>query len=233
MRRSTGQKRNLDVTKLQACVKAQNDDVVKASMKEGETLGITATPTMFINGAGSGWRASHRSEIRAILDCALKQPGASFAAHPASAGAFSASVCANMSFVARSTISLRVREDSLKSRSAFVAVWLLFSAVLTDCDSTGCASKQVQAMPRPRWMAARSIAPTWRSTTRTRLPDREQPPVGEQATILRLNILRELIENEILMRRAEKLGLLATDEEVDRKLNEIKSPYTQEQFDAG
>src|SRR5438309_2940615 len=33
------------------------------------------------------------------------------------------------------------------------------------------------------------------------------------------------------MRRAEKLGLLATDEEVERKLTEIKSPYTQEQFD--
>jgi peptidyl-prolyl cis-trans isomerase SurA len=32
------------------------------------------------------------------------------------------------------------------------------------------------------------------------------------------------------MRRAEKLGLLATDDEVDRKLNEIKSPYTPEQF---
>jgi peptidyl-prolyl cis-trans isomerase SurA len=60
----------------------------------------------------------------------------------------------------------------------------------------------------------------------------DQQPVGEQATSLRLSILRELIENEILMRRAEKLGLLATDDEVDRKLNEIKSPYTQEQFNA-
>jgi peptidyl-prolyl cis-trans isomerase SurA len=59
----------------------------------------------------------------------------------------------------------------------------------------------------------------------------EQQPVGEQATSLRLSILRELIDDEILMRQAEKLGLLATDEEVDRKLNEIKSPYTQEQFD--
>jgi peptidyl-prolyl cis-trans isomerase SurA len=59
----------------------------------------------------------------------------------------------------------------------------------------------------------------------------EQQPVGEQATNLRLNILRELIDDEILTRRAEKLGLLATDEEVERKLNEIKSPYTQEQFD--
>ena len=60
----------------------------------------------------------------------------------------------------------------------------------------------------------------------------DQQPVGEQATSLRLSILRELIDNEILMRRAEKLGLLATDDEVDRKLSEIKSPYTAEQFAA-
>jgi peptidyl-prolyl cis-trans isomerase SurA len=59
----------------------------------------------------------------------------------------------------------------------------------------------------------------------------QQPPVGEQATILRLNILRQMIDDEMVMRRAEKLGLLATEEEVDRKLNEIKSPYTQEEFD--
>jgi peptidyl-prolyl cis-trans isomerase SurA len=57
-----------------------------------------------------------------------------------------------------------------------------------------------------------------------------QPLSEEQATSLRLSILRELIDNEILMHRAEKLGLLATDEEVDRKLNEIKSPWTPEQF---
>jgi peptidyl-prolyl cis-trans isomerase SurA len=60
----------------------------------------------------------------------------------------------------------------------------------------------------------------------------EQQPVGEQATSLRLSILRELIDNEILMHRAEKLGLMATDEEVERKLSELKSPYTNEQFDA-
>jgi peptidyl-prolyl cis-trans isomerase SurA len=59
----------------------------------------------------------------------------------------------------------------------------------------------------------------------------DQQPVGEQATSLKLSILNQLIETEILMRRAEKLGLLATDEEVDRKLTELKSPYTQEQFD--
>src|ERR1700732_1247682 len=60
----------------------------------------------------------------------------------------------------------------------------------------------------------------------------QQQPTGEQSASLRLSILRELVDNEILMRRAEKLGLLATDDEVERKLNEIKSPYTKEEFDA-
>ncbi len=60
----------------------------------------------------------------------------------------------------------------------------------------------------------------------------DQHPTGEQALALRLNILREMIDNEILMRRAEKLGLLATNDEVDSKLNEIRAPFTQEQFNA-
>jgi peptidyl-prolyl cis-trans isomerase SurA len=59
----------------------------------------------------------------------------------------------------------------------------------------------------------------------------QQAPLGEQATALRLNILHQMIDDEILMRRAEKLGLLATDEEVERKYNEIKSPFSQQEFD--
>lgn len=58
-----------------------------------------------------------------------------------------------------------------------------------------------------------------------------QKPSGEQAESLRLNILKQLVDQEIMMQRAEKLGLLATDDEVDRKLNELKAPYSQEQFD--
>src|ERR1700729_2798584 len=58
----------------------------------------------------------------------------------------------------------------------------------------------------------------------------QQPPTGEQATALRLNILHQMIEDEIVMRRAEKLGLLATDDEVDKKYNEIKSPASEDEF---
>ena len=59
----------------------------------------------------------------------------------------------------------------------------------------------------------------------------QQTPTGEQATAFRLNILHQMIDDEILMRRAEKLGLLATDSDVDAKYSEIKAPFTQEEFD--
>lgn len=59
----------------------------------------------------------------------------------------------------------------------------------------------------------------------------QQVPTGEQATALRLNILHQMIDDEILMRRAEKLGLLATDEQVDSKYNDIKAPFSQQEFD--
>ena len=45
-----GQKHNLDQAKLQACIKAQNDDAIKASVHEGDSLGVSATPTIFVNG---------------------------------------------------------------------------------------------------------------------------------------------------------------------------------------
>ncbi len=65
----------------------------------------------------------------------------------------------------------------------------------------------------------------------SQVADAPQKPSAEQGDTLRLNILRELIDNEILMQRAEKLGLLATDEEINAKVMEIKAPFTQQQFD--
>ena len=77
-----GQKHNLDVPKLQACIKAQQDDTVKASVHEGEALGVEATPTMFINGEKVDG-ALPISELRDVLDRALVQAGETPPAHPA------------------------------------------------------------------------------------------------------------------------------------------------------
>jgi protein-disulfide isomerase len=81
-----GQKHNLDGTKLQACIKAQQDDKVKASVHEGEALGVEATPTMFVNGEQVDGALSI-SELRSVLDRALVQAGETPPAHPAPAPA--------------------------------------------------------------------------------------------------------------------------------------------------
>jgi len=76
-----GQKHNLDQSKLQACVKAQNEDAVKASMHEAEGVGVTATPTLFVNGQEMDG-ALPAAEMRAALDRALQQAGVAVPAHP-------------------------------------------------------------------------------------------------------------------------------------------------------
>lgn len=57
-----------------------------------------------------------------------------------------------------------------------------------------------------------------------------QAATTDAADSLRLNILHELILEEIVEQRAAKLGLTATDAEIDAKLTEVKAPYTDEQF---
>jgi peptidyl-prolyl cis-trans isomerase SurA len=58
----------------------------------------------------------------------------------------------------------------------------------------------------------------------------QQRPTQEQADSLRLNVLKGLIDEEIIDQRAAKLNLTATNEEVDAKLAEMKAPYTEEVF---
>jgi protein-disulfide isomerase len=76
-----GEKHSLDSNKLLACVKAQQDDKVKASVKEGEALGVDATPTLFVNGEKVDG-ALGINEIRAVLDRALQQAGIPAPEHP-------------------------------------------------------------------------------------------------------------------------------------------------------
>jgi protein-disulfide isomerase len=75
-----GQKHNLDLTKLQSCIKAQNEDTIKASKVEAEGVGVTATPTMFVNGQEMDG-AVPISEVRATLDRALQQAGVPASPH--------------------------------------------------------------------------------------------------------------------------------------------------------
>jgi len=69
-----GERHKLDGPKLQACLKAQDEKAVRASIREGEALGVEATPTMFVNGRKLDG-AVPAEEIRTVLDEALKDAG--------------------------------------------------------------------------------------------------------------------------------------------------------------
>jgi len=85
-----GQRHNLDVGKLQSCVKAQDESAVKASMKEADGLGVEATPTMFISGEKVDG-AVPISQVRAALDRALKDANLPVPEHAPPAAAVPAS----------------------------------------------------------------------------------------------------------------------------------------------
>ena len=60
--------------------------------------------------------------------------------------------------------------------------------------------------------------------------DAAQDSSPEQADIVRLELLRSMINDEIVQQRAANLNLTASDEDVNAKLTEIKEPYTEEEF---
>ena len=63
------------------------------------------------------------------------------------------------------------------------------------------------------------------------LAENQQEPSPQQASIVHLKLLDQLIEDEILQQRAAKLNLAASDEDVTAKLTEMKAPYTQEEWE--
>jgi protein-disulfide isomerase len=68
------QKHQLDQDKLQACVQKQDESAVRASIAEGDKLGVDSTPTLIINGETLNG-AVPEEKLRAVLDRALADSG--------------------------------------------------------------------------------------------------------------------------------------------------------------
>ncbi len=80
-----GQRHNLDEAKLLACVKAQDERAVRASIQEGDALGVTATPMLFVNGQKIDGAVPPET-LRAALDRALRDAGVAPPEHKADTG---------------------------------------------------------------------------------------------------------------------------------------------------
>jgi peptidyl-prolyl cis-trans isomerase SurA len=58
-----------------------------------------------------------------------------------------------------------------------------------------------------------------------------QKPTPPEEEALRLNILLQIIDLQLHLQQAEKLGVVATDDEVESKVSQVKGPYTKEEFE--
>lgn len=80
-----GQKHNVDVVKLQSCIKAQDEHGVQASIEQGKDLGVEGTPAVFVNGEELYGGAVSINQVRAALDRALKDANVPVPDHAAAA----------------------------------------------------------------------------------------------------------------------------------------------------
>jgi peptidyl-prolyl cis-trans isomerase SurA len=68
-------------------------------------------------------------------------------------------------------------------------------------------------------------------TFQSQIPQQAEGSSEDQVMSQKLELLGSLINSEIMLQRAEKLGLTAVDADVDTEFNKMKAPYTKEEFD--
>jgi protein-disulfide isomerase len=72
--RAEGQRDKVDMGKLNSCIAKQDESGIRASMKQGDALGIDGTPTLFINGERATG-AIPQSMLWTIIDRAIRDAG--------------------------------------------------------------------------------------------------------------------------------------------------------------
>src|SRR5438094_2285336 len=112
---------------------------------------------------------------------------------------------------------------------------------------SACAVAGALVLVAPWWACQRSAAlepdvwatvdgkPIYRQDVerqyRDRLSTDADPTNAAQALCLKLNILNELINNQILVAHAGRAGIAVSEPEVDQKLAELESPYSKAEFE--
>jgi peptidyl-prolyl cis-trans isomerase SurA len=101
---------------------------------------------------------------------------------------------------------------------------LAVSLVLSGCSHSHGADVVAKVNGKP--IEAKDVDVLYQNS----LTPNQPKPSLEQEEIVKLSLVRQLIDEEILAQRAAKLNLAATDEEVDSQISEMKAPFTEEEF---
>ena len=110
-------------------------------------------------------------------------------------------------------------------RTAATALLVLGCMAVAGCRSASSPDVAATVNGRPIYYA--DVDKAYKS----QFPGRVEGESEDQVQLRRLEVLRSLIDNELMLQRAEKEGLVATDADVEARLNELKAPYTKEEFE--
>src|SRR5213594_156323 len=122
--------------------------------------------------------------------------------------------------------------DTSRNDGAFLMKCLTLSVLIAgllltaSCGSASKASADVVARVNGRDITTAQLEKQFQN----RLNGAEQPPSAEEAQDLKLQVLNQLVNDQILLEMASTAGLSATDAEVDVKFNEFKNQYTEDKF---
>lgn len=105
---------------------------------------------------------------------------------------------------------------------AAAAACLLMAA----CRREAAPNPDVWATVNGKEITRQEVKKNFRSRVNAEGPE----PSHEEGLSLKLSILDELINSDILLERANKMNLVASDAEVEDKFTESKSSYTEEEF---
>jgi peptidyl-prolyl cis-trans isomerase SurA len=111
-------------------------------------------------------------------------------------------------------------------RTILVFAALAACAFAASCKKEAAPGPDVWAVVNGKQIARSEVEKYYRTRVNAEAPE----PSQEEALSLKLSILDELVNNEIMLERATKMNLIASDAEVEDKFTESKSPYTEEEF---
>jgi peptidyl-prolyl cis-trans isomerase SurA len=117
------------------------------------------------------------------------------------------------------------RRTSVRNPVAMALAGLL-TLVFSSCQSSPKTGPDTAAIVNQTELKNADVEKVYQN----RLKQGGQTPSPEEASTLRLNILSQMINDEMLMQRAGVDKLVATEDEVNVKFTEFKKEYTEEKF---
>jgi peptidyl-prolyl cis-trans isomerase SurA len=122
---------------------------------------------------------------------------------------------------------VRIRSDSLQAVSASLA-WLVLlpPALMRSCSRQAAPGRDVMAEVDGRPIYREHVERFYRG----RMAQATGAASPEQVLSMKLNILNELINNQILLAHASHAQVAVSEAEVEKKLAQLQSPYSPGEF---